>query len=104
MAKLKQIAVLMCRVGMAPTVERVVNTLASFQGIVDGWIEVYPLGNKLGLVCNEEGRLQGRKAGFLVDGNPFVGDFFICRATPSGGFTSVSDKEAVQLAARIERL
>lgn len=74
------------------------NDLASFQGLVGGYIEVVTLGDGICLVCNEEGKLLNmRPVAFLnADGKPFDtinGDCILCRADDDGEFASLDEEE-----------
>ena len=44
----------------SPAVQEVENTLESLQNMVGGYLEcVYPFGDPVALLCNEEGKLSG---------------------------------------------
>ena len=47
-------------------VTNISNTLKNLQRIVDGPIEVVPFGNKMAIICNEEGRLRGLQRNFII--------------------------------------
>ena len=45
-------------VGEEGKITGIKNDLESFQDIVEGYIEVYPLRDDILIICNEEGKLQ----------------------------------------------
>ena len=56
----KDIQVVLCEPGKKARVTTVKNDLASLQHVVGGFIEcVYPYEDPVGIICNEEGKLQG---------------------------------------------
>ena len=68
------------KVGEAGKVVEVENTLETFQNIVGGYIEIYPLRiTGLVIVCNEEGLLQGLKPNCILGQDVIVGDIAIVR-------------------------
>ena len=43
----------------SPRIAEIEESLETYQKIVDGWIEcIYPFNDSVGLVCNEEGKLN----------------------------------------------
>ena len=69
------------RVGQAPVIENLDNTLEEMHDFVGGCIEVLPLTRDgLVLVCNEEGKINSSKANRQLPhrGDVIFGDFFIC--------------------------
>jgi hypothetical protein len=85
------IRVLVYRVGQAPVVEEISDSLDALQAIVGGYIEPVPLAPNILLICNERGKLDGLPFNrtVCVRGPPFnratcgvegiVGDFFVVR-------------------------
>ena len=53
-------------VGEECKVVTIANELKSFQDVVKGYIEVYPLREDILIICNEEGRLQNLELNFPV--------------------------------------
>lgn len=49
------------------------NTLKSFQDAVEGYIENYALSEKVGIICNEEGRFNGSRFNAQIEGEFFFG-------------------------------
>jgi hypothetical protein len=80
MAKGK-VSVLVYRVGKAPVLESIPDTLEAQQKIVDGYIEYVGLPGRsaLRVVCNEEGKLRGLSANRILGHDILVGDFFVVR-------------------------
>jgi hypothetical protein len=60
-------------------VEEIENDLKTFQGIVGGYIECSKFGDGHVIVCDEEGKLKGKRANFCYRGDVFVGTVIICR-------------------------
>lgn len=72
--------VLMVEPGYAPY-EKELNGLAEMQAAVSGWIEaIYPFEEKVGIVCNEEGLINGMDFNRSVPGGyqGVFGPFFVC--------------------------
>lgn len=58
--KSKQIQVVLCEPMKKARIVTIANTLASLQQIVGGYIEaVYPFGDPVAIICNEEGKING---------------------------------------------
>ena len=53
-------------VGEKGKVASIKNDLKSFQDIVKGYIEVYPLRDDILIICNEEGKLQNLDLNFSI--------------------------------------
>ena len=49
-----------------PEVREIVNTLDTFQALVEGYIETVRLTKNAIVVCNEEGKLNGMKANIWI--------------------------------------
>ena len=73
------------------------NTLEALQEFVDGYIEVFYIGNDLLVVCNEEGKLRGLDiTAALVDENNEIieliaGNCLVVRDNGEGDFESLRD-------------
>lgn len=90
-----------------PRIESVENNLEAFQGLVDGYIEIFRLGNGLVCVLNEEGMHYYPKWGTislvgdeLSRTESIHGQFVVCREvmTPEGAeFASLTESEAFQI-------
>ena len=52
-------------------VTNISNTLKNLQRIVEGPIQVVPIGDKIACICNEEGKLQGLQRNFILGNVPF---------------------------------
>lgn len=93
--------VLVVEAGRQPMVKEIDGSLRSMQEIVEGYIQpVYPWREEVALVCNEEGKINGRALnrplyddrGQLVD--IIAGTFFICSAPiDSESFQSLTDEQ-----------
>ena len=87
-----------------PVVKDISCTLDSMQTIVGGLIQaVYPFGDPIALVCNDEVKLlnipMNRYVPELRD--IICGTFFLCNAPPdSQHFTSLTDKQIKQYTQR----
>ena len=54
------------------------NTLENLQKYVGGYIETVTIADRLVIICNEEGRLQGLPYNCSIMGTDFVGDIIMC--------------------------
>lgn len=54
------------KVGQMGEIVEVENTLDTFQEIVGGYIETYPIMTDTLIVCNEEGKLMGLKPNVII--------------------------------------
>ena len=62
------------RVGEPFKDETIDNELEALQDFVGGYIEHVQLAPGLGIICNEEGLLNGLKFNFWTNGHAFFGD------------------------------
>lgn len=99
MAKEKTLKVLVVRPYEYPVVEEIEDKLEALQKIVEGYIQlVCPWKDKVGLVCNEEGKIMGMDLNRELkdeDGNKYdiiAGTFFICGRKGSK-FCSLTDEQ-----------
>lgn len=76
-----------------PYSEEISNDLATFQKLVGGYIEVIALSDRLMIICNENGKLEGLEGNRRFKNNIIVGDFFIAADGGDGDFTSLTDDE-----------
>jgi len=69
------------------------NTLEALQSAVGGYIETYTIDPERGLVliCDEEGRLNGKQYNIRVDDVDFVGTLLLCGFDEDGEFYNVPD-------------
>ena len=71
------------RVGQMGEVIEVENTLETWNDIVGGWIQTFPLASDMLIICNEEGKLKGLEPNVeIVVGECselIVGDFAIVK-------------------------
>ena len=80
-----------------PTVKEIDNKLESLQGVVGGYIQaIYPFKDKVALVCNEEGKLDGLPMSIALVNKGIVsemiaGTCFIC-GLKEDDFDSLSNK------------
>ena len=54
------------------------NTLKALQETVGGYIETVTLRDGSVVICDEEGKLKGKKINAIINGIPFVGDLIVC--------------------------
>lgn len=66
--------VMIKRVGENPEVVEMVDDLKSYQEIVGGYIEVFPLWDGILCICNEEGKLKGLPPNFACYNDVICGD------------------------------
>ena len=83
--------------GCDPREGNIANTLKTLQDIVGGYIEVIcPFGDRVALICNEEGKLLGLPANRTITNGAFmdviVGTFILVAAGEED-FESLTDKE-----------
>ena len=64
--KEETIVVVIKNVGEKGKITSINNDLKSFQDIVKGYIEVYPLRDDILIICNEEGKLQNLELNFSI--------------------------------------
>ena len=77
----KEMQVLIVRPGEYAERVKIDGSLKSMQDIVEGMIEVvYPWEERVALVCNDEGLLEGLPLNRYVPemGQPIAGTFFVC--------------------------
>ena len=74
---MKEINVLLKRVGDIPRAERIPNTLETLQKTVGGYIETFTLGENLVVICDEEGKLKNKAYNCEICGEIFVGDIIL---------------------------
>jgi hypothetical protein len=85
--------------GKLPYKKEIPDTLEAKQKIVGGWIEVVTMGettngNRLCIVCNEEGKLQGLEPNRLIRGfDMMVGTFFLSSYDQMGNDTTLTDPD-----------
>lgn len=53
------------------------NTLEELQSIVGGYIEAFGVGGGNVVICDEEGKLKGKKLSGVVHGERIVGTFIV---------------------------
>lgn len=80
--------VLVVKPDCEPVIEDIRDSLEAMQDVVGGYIEViYPWGDGVAVVCNEEGKLTRLPLNrfIVVDGqiiDCIAGTFFLCYASP----------------------
>ena len=71
------------KVGQIGEVVEVENTLETWNGIVGGWIQTFPLASNMLIICNEEGKLIGLEPNVEIVVGEYseliVGDFAIVK-------------------------
>jgi hypothetical protein len=98
----KIITVLVVPILEKPYTEEISNDLKAFQKIVGGYIEVIALSDRLMLICNENGKLEGLAGNRRVCRDIIVGNFFVAADGGDGEFTSLTDNETNMLYKRFE--
>jgi hypothetical protein len=70
------------------------NDLKSMQSLVGGYIECVNFdGNKLNMICNEEGKLSGLPYNFDWYSDFVVGTVFFCTHDSEGNFVSITEEQ-----------
>lgn len=70
------------------------NELETLQYIVDGYIEAVQLGCGVVAICDEEGKLKGKKPNYpLPNGDCLVGTVIFC-STKGEDFAGLTDEQA----------
>jgi len=92
------VKVIVARVGEAPVVEDMEDSLAAMQAIAGGYVEHVRLSATVGMYFDEEGRLKGKPLNRLVPddhGNQWdiLGDLFLASHDDEGGLCSLSDAD-----------
>lgn len=77
--------------GKEPEIKEIDGSLKSMKEIIEGYIETIYLGNKLILVCNEEGKLRRLEPTLKLDNNYIYGNCFICEVY-NDELTSISEQ------------
>ena len=95
----KEITVLVVAPGMEPEVRKIGTDLASLQEKVDGMIEViYPFEDNVGLIMNEEGKLEGlplNRGLYDREGNLYdiIAGTFVVTGLWDDGFASLTPEQ-----------
>ena len=95
--------------GIEEGIMEVENTLKALQEFVGGCIEVYPIGDDLLVVLNEEGKFNGMKpvAAYVEDEDKIVDIFFgnvlVCRSKKEE-FTDIKDSDVKVIKSKIKRI
>ena len=66
---MEKLRVVIKRCGEKPCYKEIDNTLEELQGIVGGYIEVYPVNKNISIICNEEGKLLDLPINFIIQSN-----------------------------------
>ena len=80
------------------TIIEVKSDLDTFHELVGGYIEVFPLTDRLLVVLDEEGKIKGKEPSAVVLSvvlqipEIIVGDFFVCRREGED-FASIKDED-----------
>ena len=83
---------------MKQGIMEVENSLKAEQAFVGGYIEVYCISDKLDVVCNDEGKINGLelRVAHIEDKRileVIAGDCFVCRHNDEGEFVSIEDED-----------
>lgn len=88
------------KVGQIGEIVEVENTLETWQEIVGGYIESFPITSDMFVLCNEEGKLMGLEPNveIVVGQHPelIVGDFAIVK-NGDGDIESLDDSQIKRL-------
>ena len=105
--------VLIIEAGKAPYEKEIPSALEAMQELVGGTIQaIYPFGEPVALICNDEGKLLGlppnrvlRDEGTGKIYDILCGTFFLCSAPPdSEHFESLSDEQLEKYKNRFQRI
>lgn len=92
--------VIIKKVGQIGEVVEVENTLETWQGIVNGYIQTFPLTTDMLIICNEEGKLIGLEPNIEIVVGQYseliVGDFAIVKRGDED-FESLDDEQIERL-------
>lgn len=89
-----QIKILLKRVGKAPIVKVIENTLEDKQSLVGGLIEVVPYLDDTLLICNEEGKITNLEPNVAFEYDYIAGDCFVIGDNyENGDFKSLTPEE-----------
>lgn len=89
MSKASKIKVVVKNVNENGKVVEVDNELQTFQNIVNGYIETYPLNDEILIICNEEGKLMELETNFAIQ----VSDDYVEHIVGNVVFVSVEGSE-----------
>lgn len=88
------------KVGQIGEIVEVENTLETWQGIVGGYIQTFPITSDMLIICNEEGKMMGLEPNVeIVVGQCaelIVGDFAIVKHG-NEDFESLDDEQIERL-------
>ena len=86
--------VLMIEPGKAPRRLELNHRLEEMQKAVGGSVQIlYPFGEPVALVCNEEGKLMGLEGNRRVGNDIIAGTFFLAGDTSTGDFCSLTEEQ-----------
>ena len=80
-------------VGKQPKVEEIKNELETLQNHVGGYIEIVSMGGGVGLVVNEEGKLNDLPANFPIGRDVIVGTAVFVAYGNDGEFTDLTEEQ-----------
>lgn len=94
--------VLVVEPGKKPQPMDIAKGLEPMQALVGGYIEQVTLELGVGLICNEEGRLQGLPMNRIVEetGGYILGTFFISRYNDEGETVDVTPRDVKKYSKR----
>lgn len=103
----KMVKVIVKRVGSAPTVEKISDSLESLQELVHGYIESIYLDGAVGVILNEEGKLlqlpENTKL-LTAEGLPvdyLVGDLLVFEIGRNNELTDISESNEKKYLAQL---
>ena len=89
-------------VGKSPVVKDIENTLDALKSLVGGYIEVIGLDDKVLLICNEEGKLQGLPPNFSTGYDVIVGTAVFVSFDGKEDFTDLDDWQIEYVMSKFE--
>ena len=99
----KELDVLLVQPMRPPREVRMDGSLESLQKAVGGMIEcVYPFEDRVGIICNEEGKLNGMAPNRWLEEDIICGPFFLVGDDHEGGFCSLTDDQIQKYTAQFQ--
>lgn len=80
-------------VGKEPKVIDIENTLEALQKAVGGYLEAVNVGNKVIMLCDEEGRQKGSKYNFDLSSEKIVGNVLFTKDGGAEDFTDLNEND-----------
>lgn len=97
---MRELTIVAVPAGKKPYVTTIKNDLKTMQKFVGGFIEVIYLQDNLLLICDEEGKINGKTGNRILHGDIIAGDFFIVGDNEHGEFQDLTDKQISEVIER----